>query len=55
VHVVRHPAVGMNAMRIYFEPKLNQRLPASPVIVFKEYCLPVITTQNDVIQAARYV
>ena len=46
VHVIRHPAIGMNAVRIFIEPKLDQRFPASPVIVFKEYGLTVIASQE---------
>ncbi len=55
VHMVRHPAIGMNTVRILAEPNFDQRFPAAPVVAIKKYGLTVVTAQDDVVQTARYV
>lgn len=55
VHMVSHPAIGMDTVHVYTEPNFNQRFPAMPIIVIKKYGLTVVTAQNDVIQTTRQV
>jgi hypothetical protein len=52
VHVVCHPAIGVNLMLVPFQAICNQSLPTLPIIGIKEYGLTVIASQNDMVQTA---
>lgn len=55
VHVICHPAIGVQAMSVLVEAIFDQRLPFLPIIGIKKYGLPVVATQNDVVQTTGYV
>jgi hypothetical protein len=55
VHVVCHPAIGVNSMLVPFQAICNQCFPTLPISGIKENVLTVIAAQNDMVKTTTYM